>query len=280
MLTITPLRTPRIQVEMHELAARDAIALCQMNPDLSEYGASELLKRIVAAPTDVREGQVTDFRVWTVQERAFAIAHYLAHMGEVDFRIGEAARYSDYLMATGITSPPPPVEMGELAGRRWSLQPMLGWHAESIERVIQSDELPNDRTGWLVGALATQVYDDATGALDCANMTDAVIDGAVQDRAIELMALPESDFMALVSAYYQHLPAIDHIFHLSICGDGIGFLPAREVTGSGPARFHFSLAIREDTADVFGPPARDADRTGAVPGPGPDGGGLAAGEPD
>ena len=259
MLTISPLRTPRIQVEMHELSARDAIALCQMPAGQCEYGATELLKRILDEPKDVRKGQVTDCRLWSVQERAFVIAHYLAHVIGGDFQIGEAGRYSDYIMESGISAPPPAVSIGNINGAEWYLQPMLGWHAEAIERLMQADELPADRCGWLTGALAVQVYRFDEGCLDCADHTDAVIDGAVHERATSLMALPESDFMALVAAYFRLSPQIDHIFHMTICEDGIGFLPVKEVPGNPPARFHFPMAIREDTTAVFGPAAGDAD---------------------
>lgn len=259
MPNFPPLRTPRIQVEMHELSARDAIALCQMPADQCEYGTTELLKRILVEPKDIRQGQETDIRLWTIQERAFAVAHYLAGMIGGDFQVGEAGLYSDYIMESGISGPPPALAIGNIADAEWMLQPMLGWHAEAIERLIQAEELPADRSGWLTGALAVQVYRLDEGRLDCADHTDAEIDAAVHARAVALMALPESQFMALVAAYYMHGPETDHIFHLTICEDGLGFLPAKEVPGNPPARFHFSMAIREDTMEVFGPTSGIAD---------------------
>ena len=244
---------------MHELSARDAIALCQMPADQCEYGATELLKRILDEPKDIRKGQITDCRLWTVQERAFAIAHYLAGVIGGDFQIGEAGRYSDYIMETGISGPPEALSIGMIGGAEWMLQPMLGWHAESIERLIQAEELTDDRKGWLIGAIAVQVYRFDEGRLDCASELDTKIDEMVHARASALMELPESDLMALVMAYFDRSPETDHIFHLTICEDGLGFLPAKEVAGNPPARFHFSMAIREDTMEVFGPAAGVAD---------------------
>lgn len=251
MLTFSVLRTPRLQVELQELSARDAIALCQMPPEEGEHGATELLKRIVVTPSAPRRGQETDIRLWSVQERALAVAHYLAHVIGGDFKIGDRGKFSDYLMEGGIGSPPEPIALGEVNGKLWHCQPMLGWHSEAIERLIQANELDGTYGGWMVGALSVQVYSGEPLALHDA--TDAVIDAAVHERATALLAMPESDFMALVGLFVNRSHELDHIFRLSIGDDGIGFLPRKEVPGLPPARFHFSMAVRADTAAVFGP---------------------------
>lgn len=254
MLTFSPLRTARLQVELRELPARDAIALCQMPPNLTERGTTELLRRIVIEPETTRRGQETDHRLWSVQERAMVVSHYLAHMLEGDFAIGNVARYSDYLLDS-LGAPPGPVSLGEVGGQQWSMQPLLGWHAESIERLIQSEELEANYTGWLVGAMAAQVYTAEQGPLDCFASTDVLIDQALTERAQALTALPESVFMALVRSFNEALPRLDHCFSLTIGDDGIAFQPVKEVPGNVPARFLFSSAVREDTAAVFGPAA-------------------------
>lgn len=260
MITFSPLRTPRLQIEMRELCARDAILLCQLPPDQNELGTTELIGRIVKSPESPRRGQVTDQRLWSVQERAFVVAHYMAHLIGGDFRIGDEGKYSDYLLSSGIGDPPPAIYVGDVNGEKWFLQPLLGWHAESIERLVVADELPAKRLGWLTGAMAAQLYTESGGALSVHDETDTVIDQAITDRADVLMGLAESDFMALVHIYYERIGDLDHTFKLSISDDGFAFAPAVEVpAGLPPARFHFSNAIREDTSAIFGGLEGEAD---------------------
>lgn len=255
MITFSPLRTPRLQVNLRELTARDAIALCQIPAEHTERGTTELLNAIVVASESPRVGEVTDHRLWSVQERALVVFHYMAHVLGGDFQIGESGKYSDYLIADGIGAPPAPVVAGEVAGRRWMLQPLLGWHAESIERLIEAEELTADYTGWLIGALAAQLYAEDEGPLAGHDATDALIDKALTARAEALTALAESDFMLLVRAHRERQHEIDHTFRLAIGEKGVMFLPDKEVPGLPPARFPFTMAIREDTAAVFGQPA-------------------------
>ena len=182
------------------------------------------------------------------------VAHYLAHVIGGDFQIGEKGKFSDYLIEDGIGAPPDPIEVGEVADKAWFVQPLLGWHAEAIERLVASEELDNDQGGWLVGAMAAQMYHADQGPIGSHENTDVVIDAALRDRAVALTEMPESDFMALVLAYLQHAHLLDHIFRLCITDEGFAFLPAKEVPeGLPPARFHFSMAMREDTQELFGP---------------------------
>lgn len=253
MTMFSPLRTARLQVEMRELTAAEAILLCQLPASECESGAGQLLNRIVVPVSEQRRGQVTDVRLWSVQERALAIAHYLGHMLAGDFQIGETARYSDYLLAEGIGGPPAPVHLGEVDGRRWMLQPMLGWHSESVERLVVSEDLDANRNGWMIGAMAVQLYAEDDGALDAHDLTDAQIDAAVGARVTAMMHMPESKFMELFRLFGARMNEMDHVFRMSIGDDGIAWLPTSEVPGKPPARFPFSMAIREDTAEVFGP---------------------------
>ena len=273
MINFSPLRTARLQVTLRELSGRDAIALCQMPVESAEQGITELLKRIVVTPSreDLRKGQVTDQRQWSVQERGLVAAHYMAHVIGGDFQVGDNGRYSDYLMESGLGPPPEAVEISSVAGKTWFMQPLLGWHAEAIERLIFADELQNDRNGWLIGAMAAQIYSADIGPMAGHDETDAMIDKALAERANALVDLSESDLMALTMDYFDRLADIDHIFHLHIGMDGFCFLPAKkEAPGLSPARFPFSMALRQDTVEVFKPIAGTAGGDGAVPGPEPD----------
>lgn len=278
MINFRPLSTPRLQVTLRELAGDDAIYLCQLPKEEPERGASELIQRIVVPSEAPRQGQETDPRLWSVQERALVIAHYLAHVIGGDFAIGDDAKFSDYLIRDGVGAPPDAVEIGEVSGKRWMLQPLLGWHAESIERIILAGELWSNRAGWLIGAMAAQMYHVEQGPLTCHDAVDAVIDKALEERAKAIVKTPESEMMMLVALYEQHCSRMDHTFAMALGDDGVMFLPAQEVPDLPPARFLFSLAVREDTAAVFGPPSRVADRDGSVPEPGPDGGWADPGE--
>lgn len=252
-LTFAPLRTPRLQVDLEELAGADAIYLCQLPSHRVERGTTELLQRIVVTTAEPRRGQVIDQRLWSVQERAFVVAHYLAGLLQGDFKIGENGKYSDYLIEGGIGDPPPAVNIGEVDGEAWFMQPLLGWHAEAIERLVIAEELTSNRPGWLVGAMAAQLYSVSEGPLECYDQTDAVIDQAMVEKATKILKKKEGVFMTLVGLYYQHLRELDHTFILSIGDDGFCFLPASGVPDLPPARFHFSMAVRDDTAAIFGP---------------------------
>lgn len=272
MINFSPLRTARLQVTLQELTGRDAIALCQMPVESAEHGITELLNRIVVTPRPegVRKGQVTDHRLWSVQERGLVAAHYMAHIIGGDFQVGDNGRYSDYLMESGLGPPPEAVEISTVAGKTWLMQPLLGWHAESIERLIFADELQNDRNGWLIGAMSAQIYSADIGPITGHDETDAAIDKVLVARANTLVDLPESDMMALTMAYFERQADIDHIFHLHVGMDGFCFLPAKEAPGLNPARFPFSMALRQDTVEVFKPIAGAQDGDGAVLGPKPD----------
>lgn len=255
MIAIAPIRTRRITAELHELTVGDVIHLCALPEKQGERGASELLKRIVEPVDRPRVGQVTDPRLWTVQERAFVIAHYIAHIIEgddPDYAIGNG-KYSDYLL-DGADSPPDPVHLGTVAEDVWSIHPLLGAHAESIERLVISGRLAESRAGWWFGAMAAQLVRAGETPFDVVNSMDAALDDFIDERTQILKAFPESDFMALLHAFLVGHEKLAHLLNLEFINDGIAFMPAKEVSGLSPARFPFSGAISERAAQVFGRP--------------------------
>lgn len=252
MIAFAPLRTPRLQVDMRELRGSEAIALCHLPADMPEAGTTALLNCIAPPPEKLRDGQVADARQWTVQERALAVAHYLSHILGSDFEIGEGARYSDFLLPETSWSVPAPIEVCELDGEVWSLQPLLGWHAESIERLVYAGELEVSKNGWLTGAVAAMAYRASDGPLAVSDATDAEIDKALLSRAGELVGMPEHQMMLLIANVLARLGDLDHIFKLHFLPDGPTFLSTKEVPAMQSARFPFSMAIREETQDLFG----------------------------
>lgn len=260
MIAFAPVRTSRIHAELRELSIGDVIALCALPESQHEYGASELLRRIVEPAEKPRVGQVTDPRLWTVQERAFVIAHYIAHVteGERDFPIGnKGAKFSDYLVE-GADVAPEVTDIGIVGGDVWKMQPLLGANSEAIERLIVSGRLPEARHGWWVGAMAVQMFRANEKPFDVVNAMDAKLDEFIADRAEILLAFPESDFMDLLEAFLIGHRKLEHIFRIEFIDSGAVWIPAKEVPGMIPARFPVSSAISERATLAFD----RAERTG------------------
>lgn len=252
MIPITPVRTHRINATLHELSLGSSIYLCKLPSDQHERGTGELLQRIVQEEPKPLPGQVTSPKLWTVQERAFVVAHYLAHIVESgpDFAIGDG-RFSHYV-ASGQDSCPAEIEVGDAAGESWLLRPLLGGFAESIERLIVTGELPSEREGWLVGALAAQMRTTQDKfSLEAA--LDAAVDEYIAERVREFMELPASEAMDVMHLFLSQAAKLDHLLQMSIGDDGFVFLPvSKEVPGLPPARFHFSFAVSEEAQAIFG----------------------------
>lgn len=256
MIVISPVRTKRINATLNELSLRSAIYLCKLSPDQHEHGTSKLLESVVAAVPAPLPAQVVDPKLWTVQERAFVAAHYMAHVieGGPDFAIGRNGKYSDYLLS-GEDACPESIELGIVGGQCWFMRPLLGGFAESVERLILRDELPNDREGWLIGAMACQLFNDDKPAFSLVGAMDSAVDDYVTESALALMAMPESDAISLLELFMDGMEKLDHIFRLQIGDDGVRFLPvSMEVPDLLPARFPFSSAVRRETQLTFGEP--------------------------
>lgn len=254
MIVFSQLRTPRLQVDLRELRATDSIYLCQIPDDRGELGTQEFLKFTVQLCEKPRKGQVVDTRMWTVQERAFVVAHYLAHvLGEGgDFQIGENGRLSNYLR--DISAPPEREHVADVGGRRYDAVPLLGFHAEAIERLVVAGELNADRSGWIVGSMGAMLLVDDQAPLD-PNEMDVRIDEGLAERCTNLLALPESEFVYLIERWLDVLTGpMTHIFEIGFADSGIVFTPSKEVPALLPARFPVSDALRETTRHIFGSP--------------------------
>lgn len=249
MIAFTPLRTRRLSVQINELSIGDSIYLCKMPAAMNEAGTTETLRRIVAPDLKPRIGQVTDVRMWTVHERAFVISHYLSHTEPTgpDYEIGNS-RFSDYF----IDSPevPEAVDIGLIHGEKWKLLPLLGVHAEAIERLIASGRIDGERGGWWIAAMACQLQGEGGSDFAWHEESDAAIDDYIAGMVDYFKAYPQSDGIRLLSSYLEALPQLDHFFRLSFTDEGIVF--AQEVAGAAPARFPFDSVIAEFTQKAFG----------------------------
>lgn len=253
MIVFSPLRTRRLTVQLEELTIGQAIALCKIPPSHHEAGIAALLAAVARPGDKLLPGEVTDPRLWTVQERAFVVAHYRAHLGDEgpDFRIGETGKLSDYLQPE-VDAPPERASLGNIAGDHWHLHPLLGAHAEAIERLVLTERLPAARHGWWVGAMAAQLVSASAEPLDVDSCSPAQLDEQIRQRAEIFLAFPESDFMDLLLAFLGGQDELAHLFRLEFDDDGLVFMPKAEVPGLPPARFPFADAIGARAWAVFG----------------------------
>jgi hypothetical protein len=262
MINFSPLRTKRLNVKMKELTIGDTINLCKMPINLHEASTAEMLDKIVDKAAKKQSFVMADCRLWTVQERAMTIAHYIAQISpEPDFSIGDG-KLSDYLMMDKIEVDS--VKVGKLKGDNdiWMLHPLLGCHAEAIERLVNSQQIYNDRAGWWLGAMAAMLYREKEERDDEAN--DAQIEAEILKRAKTINAFPESSFMELLELFLRGIDQQNHFFKLVFLNDGIAFLPAgsgKEVQALPPARFLVSAAISEGAWRLFGPVEKESGGT-------------------
>lgn len=244
MRHINPYRTPRIGVELKELTIGDAIVLTARPSTTYEANQGASLAAMVKAH-EGRDGQVSDIRLWTVQERHAVVAHYLASTFESpDFQVGENAKFSDYLLMNRATAEA--IALGPVAGDEWTLTPLLGLYAESIERLMAQHRIPSKRTGWILASMAAQLRSTdereaqfrAHYNLPAANhwdLPEALLDDWMEHRVQMLLTTPDSDFGALLTAYLMGFEQQQHLVRMAHHDDGLVLVG--EVPALPPARF-------------------------------------------
>ena len=243
MLLFQPIKTRRICVRLKELTIGQAIALCKLPADRHELMTTEFLRQAAAEAEAPAGGYVTDPRLWTVQERARMVCHYLAQVADdgPDFAVGEG-KLTDYLDFTADIGTDGRVRDPGMPG--WAFGPLLGGHAELLERSCSS------RGEWLLGAMACQALptDQADELLALPDIDQL----AELDRRTEaIKALPESEFEALLVAYdHVNCTALHHFLQVAFDADGVVF-EAREA-GLAPARFLADPCIGVAARSIFG----------------------------
>lgn len=245
-----PLRTKRIAVTLREVALGEAIAVCRLPADRPEATTTEFLKRVADAAKTPAPGYVTDPRLWTVEERARLVCHYLSQMDEAgaDFAVGDG-KLSDYLRFDAdltVTE----VKLGVVAGEERVLRPLLGAHVEVLERMCTSSG------DWLHAVVACQVHKASEPAPDYALLTDIQIFEWCSSRLEALRALPESAYEEIYAAWVRGRRDIEHFFVMGVDKSGVVFWP-QELTEAGPkapARFLGLPCISEGTRSLFAGP--------------------------
>jgi hypothetical protein len=259
LIHFTPFRTPRLTIQLRELTIGQSIALCARPPHLFEASVTAMLEAVIEPSERHHAGQVRDPRLMTVHERGALAAHYLAHSsGKPNFAIGDTATFSQYLLHEVQTASE--IEVGEIAEDRWYLSPLLGYQAESIERLISSGRLMQGRQGWLMGALACQMRREQEPELQ--DIADALFDEWLDDRLQTLQRFPESIFAELMGAYLLANQNLQHLLRMAFSDEGIVFVS--EVPGLPSARFPVSDMLSDGTAAFLGLTTGLGDRADAM----------------
>lgn len=248
MIIFQPLRTKRVCVRPRELTLGQATAILKMPGTRYELLTTEFLRAAASDATAPTQGHVTDPRLWTVQERALLVCHYLSQVSDSgpDIEIGNG-KLSDYVVFANDLKTHG-VDVGEVAGKARHIIPLLGAHAEVLERLCKT------RGDWLVGAMACQVTDADTPPLDL-NAGDVELMTEVDARMDAIRALPESEFDAMLGAWSMALAGeLRQFFAVNFDDGGVVFDPQtqREAGPTNPARFLAVSCIGERTRALFG----------------------------
>lgn len=233
MLFLPELSTRRLRVKLQECAIGNAIE-CALMPETAQHACDTAY--LQACITD--GGGVPDPRMWTVQERALAVGHYLIAVHQRDFEVGANGRYSDYLDAqTDIPgdSDKSPLELGEIEGDKWCMHHLYGYMAEAIERLQGVVRVPNGDAylHWRFGCMAAQMVRDAEEVPDWSN--SGVYDDYLAQRMQVLMQMPESAMAKMMQLYEDGRSELYHLFDMCFDKNGIAFRARADGKGAEAA---------------------------------------------
>lgn len=255
MILFPPLRTKRISVVLTEATLNQSIAVCRLPAEHPEATTTAFLRFVAAAAKAPAPGYVTDPRLWTVEERARLVCHYLSQVHEdgSDFSVvgGSSAggKLSDYLRFDAdlrVTE----VKLGEVAGKARVMRPLLGVHVETLEKFCAN------RGDWLHGMIACQIQAADEKEPDYLQLTDLELIEWCTSRFNALREMPESAFEEVYAAWVRGRAELEHFFATAVDDAGIVFLP-QELTEAGPkdpARFPAVSCLSESTRDLFAGP--------------------------
>lgn len=251
MIVFSTLRTKRLTIQLREMTIGDALYLLRLPQKDHEAATTEFLRRVIDR-ADTKSGQIVDPSMMTVQERGYLVAHYLAHTLESpDFPIG-AGKFSNYILDGA--SEPVSVELGDFNGDKWHYRPLLGRHADSIERLINWDRIEPGLSGWLIGAMACALTTEAANEPDIEQLPDENLDALVQSKYGLIKGMADSDFHILAAMFFYAVQQSQHLLKLVITEEGFSFDAVSGGAGLVPARFPVDTAISQDTVNIFGKP--------------------------
>lgn len=241
MIAFPYTRTRRLAVALVELTLGEAISLCKLPVERHELTTTELLRAIAKKAEQPMPRYVTDPRLMTVEERTMLVCLYLAQVIEdgPNFAVGPSAHLSDYVtFDADITKEQ--TDLGDVAGKPRIMRPLLGLHAETLETLCSS------RGDWIVGAIASQIFDRAEEVPDWGSMSQIAMLEWMKPRIDAVRGMPESEFEQVYAAYMMGTRELRHFFSVNFDRTGIVY-EANEQEGEAgaitPARFFASSCI-------------------------------------
>lgn len=239
MIHFPPLRMQRLTVHLKELSIGESIAIAAMPPQFEQAECTAFLRAViehVEGPEDPAD--------WTVQERLFAVCHYMAAVAPdgPDFSLGEG-HYSDYLnVSEEVSFDAAGVPVGEVCGDAWRIRHLTGRMVETVERL--QGEMKNAAGEavppffhWTLGCMAAQLVREGE-TFGPEGMTAGEYDKALLERMNVFMHYPESDFMALLQCFYEAREKLKHLFDIEFSHEGIVVLPTEGAAANlPPAKF-------------------------------------------
>lgn len=248
MINFKKLRTERICVCLQELTLGQAGALCREAPDRQELTTTSMLRAVASAAIAPTSRYVTDPLLWTVQERNYLLAMYLAQVmpDGPDFSISGEAKLTDYLdMELDLRQSSTKLES---KGRSYTVYPLLGVHAQALETMVSS------RGEWLLGSMACTVFEDGDTPPNWGDMSEDQVQVWIQAKTEAMDAKPESEAEAIYLAWEGGQTTLRHFFDLTFDDKGICFWPIKEseVGQLAPARFRAISAVSGVTKRLYG----------------------------
>lgn len=226
MKYIPPLQTERINAQLRELHIGEAIALAGVPEHAEEAARTLLLKAIVTAST----GRVADPADWTVEERIYAVAHYLSAVDEVpNIRIHGGGVLTDYVRFDDEAAPDV-VDLGEFGAHGLELTQMTGAQSELLQPLART------ALDWTLADMAVRLR-RAGEVRPCHKTAPADFAAWVGKAMAALRAMPTSDFEGLFVAYADGKRRLEHIWRISFDDMGHVCLPKKKEAGLPPARF-------------------------------------------
>lgn len=242
MIHFPKLQTKRLTIELQELTFEQSLELAAMPTHQFEAAITKFLNFVVKTVKGIESPSA-----WTVQERMFVVAHYLACTldDEPNFSLGDG-NYFDYLQETEVSGAFNSVEIGELGGDVWMLRHLTGEMSEAIERIAGQSPI-DDRNFWLIGGMAAQlqIKDEKEPVFS----SNDELDSWMLDRINTFSAYPESDFESLFIAYRINCEKLKHLFAIDFDEYGIVALPREADGGLPPARFPVSKCLSRTARD-------------------------------
>lgn len=251
-MIFSPTRTRRISVRLQELALGQAIDLCELPAERHELTATELLRYSAVKADAPLPRYVTEPALWTVEERTLLVCHYLSHVASdgPDFAVG-GGKLSDYVMFDRDLTQDS-TDLGEVAGHRRVMMPLLGIHAQTLETRCKS------RGDWIIGAIACQIRREDDAEVDLLAMSEVERLTWVDSRMSAIRQLPESDFESVFAAYWTGVESLTHFFNIDFDDQGLVYQPVeKEGSGAlGPARFLADSCISDTARSLSRGPAK------------------------